>query len=97
MKLPAMMAPKRLVGCCRISGLISRARNPHASCAHDGAPAPAACAYQPRLNVTPLREALAAYLGAAVRCTTDQVIIVAGIQQALDLVARMTLDPGDEV
>ena len=47
----------------------------------------------------PLREAVAAYLGAArgVRCTKDQVIIVAGIQQALDLAARLVLDPGDEV
>jgi len=47
----------------------------------------------------PLREAVADYLGSArgVKCSTDQVIIVAGIQQALDLAARLTVDPGDAV
>ena len=42
---------------------------------------------------------VADYLGTArgVRCTSDQVIIVAGIQQALDLTARIVLDPGDRV
>jgi GntR family transcriptional regulator/MocR family aminotransferase len=45
----------------------------------------------------PLREAVAAYVGAAraVRCAPEQVIIVAGTQQAIDLVARVLLDPGD--
>jgi GntR family transcriptional regulator/MocR family aminotransferase len=47
----------------------------------------------------PLREALAAYLGAAraVRCRPEQVFIVSGAQQALDLAARVLLDPGDPV
>src|SRR5262249_6885115 len=47
----------------------------------------------------PLREAVAAYLGSArgVQCTTDQVIIVAGIQQGLDITGRLLLDPGDPV
>ena len=47
----------------------------------------------------PLREAIANYLGAAraVRCTPEQVIVVAGTQQAVDLVARVLLDPGDAV
>jgi GntR family transcriptional regulator/MocR family aminotransferase len=45
----------------------------------------------------PLREAIAAYLGASrgVRCTPDQVIIVGGSQQALDLATRLLLDEGD--
>jgi GntR family transcriptional regulator/MocR family aminotransferase len=45
----------------------------------------------------PLREAVAGYLGVAraVRCRPDQVIITAGSQQALDLAARVLLDPGD--
>jgi GntR family transcriptional regulator / MocR family aminotransferase len=45
----------------------------------------------------PLREALAAYLGAAraVRCKPEQIIVTAGTQQATDLVARLLADPGD--
>ena len=45
----------------------------------------------------PLREAIATYLrtARAVRCEVDQVIIVNGSQQALDLAARVLLDPGD--
>ena len=47
----------------------------------------------------PLRDAISNYLGTArgVRCTTDQIVIVAGIQQGLDLTARLVLDPGDPV
>ena len=46
----------------------------------------------------PLRQAIAAYLGAAraVRCSWEQVVVVSGSQQALDLAARVLLDPGDE-
>ncbi|MBI5303903.1 MAG: PLP-dependent aminotransferase family protein [Chloroflexi bacterium] len=45
----------------------------------------------------PLRESIAAYLGASrgVRCDPEQVIVVAGSQQALDLAARLLLDSGD--
>ncbi len=47
----------------------------------------------------PLREAIAAHLGTTrgVRCTAEQVIIVAGSQQGLDLIARVLLNPGDAV
>jgi GntR family transcriptional regulator/MocR family aminotransferase len=47
----------------------------------------------------PLRQAIADYLGRsrAVQCRPEQVIIVNGSQQALDLIARLTLDPGDWV
>lgn len=47
----------------------------------------------------PLREAIAAYLGSArgVRCAPEQVIVTVGMQQALDLAARVLLDPGDMV
>ncbi|MEX2616903.1 MAG: PLP-dependent aminotransferase family protein [Alphaproteobacteria bacterium] len=47
----------------------------------------------------PLREALAQYLGAAraVSCDPDQILIVSGAQQAVDLAARALLEPGDEV
>jgi GntR family transcriptional regulator / MocR family aminotransferase len=45
----------------------------------------------------PLRQAIAEYLRAArgVRCAAEQVIVTAGSQQALDLAARVLLDPGD--
>jgi GntR family transcriptional regulator / MocR family aminotransferase len=44
-----------------------------------------------------LREAIAAYVGAArgVRCHSDQVIVTSGSQQAIDLAARVLADPGD--
>lgn len=47
----------------------------------------------------PLREALADYLriSRAVRCDADQIIITNGSQQAIDLVCRVLLDPGDAV
>jgi GntR family transcriptional regulator/MocR family aminotransferase len=47
----------------------------------------------------PLREEVAAYVSRsrAVRCTVDQVLIVNGSQQALDLCARLVVDSGDLV
>ena len=47
----------------------------------------------------PLRKAIAEYAGSArgVRCDPDQIIVTAGAQQALDLVTRLLLDPGDAV
>jgi GntR family transcriptional regulator/MocR family aminotransferase len=47
----------------------------------------------------PLRQAVADYLGRArgVRCAAEQVVIVSGAQQALDILARLVLNPGDEV
>lgn len=47
----------------------------------------------------PLREAVAAYLGTArgVACSPAQVIILTSSQQALDLAARLFVDPGDDV
>jgi GntR family transcriptional regulator/MocR family aminotransferase len=47
----------------------------------------------------PLREEVAAFLGRsrAVRCDPSQVVIVNGTQQALDLLARVLLAPGDLV
>lgn len=51
------------------------------------------------MGYPPLREAIAAHLGSTrgVVCDAEQVMIVSGTQQALDLVARITLDPGDAV
>jgi GntR family transcriptional regulator / MocR family aminotransferase len=47
----------------------------------------------------PLRETLAAYLSRsrAVRCDAGQIVIASGSQQALDLCARVLVDPGDDV
>lgn len=46
----------------------------------------------------PLRAAIAAYLAGSrgVRCGPDQVIVVSGSQQGLDLAARVLLDPGEQ-
>lgn len=46
-----------------------------------------------------LRDAIAQWLWASrgVRCDAAQVLVCAGSQQALDLVGRLLLDPGDEV
>ena len=45
----------------------------------------------------PLREAIAAHIGVTrgVRCLAEQVLITNGAHAALDLVARVLLDPGD--
>jgi GntR family transcriptional regulator/MocR family aminotransferase len=47
----------------------------------------------------PLREAIAGHLAVSrsVRCDPDQVVVLSGSQQALDLSARLLLDPGDKV
>jgi GntR family transcriptional regulator/MocR family aminotransferase len=45
----------------------------------------------------PLREAIAAHLQSArgTQCSAEQIVIVAGAQSGLDLMARLLLDPGD--
>lgn len=47
----------------------------------------------------PLREAIAEYVQVArgARCLAEQVIVTSGSQQAVDLAARVLLDPGDAV
>jgi GntR family transcriptional regulator/MocR family aminotransferase len=44
-----------------------------------------------------LREALAHHLGVyrGVRCSADRVLVLPGVHQAIDLVARLLTDPGD--
>ncbi|MBN9663589.1 MAG: PLP-dependent aminotransferase family protein [Acidobacteria bacterium] len=55
--------------------------------------------YGPAEGAQPLRQAIAEYLrmARAVRCDWRQVILVSGSQQAIDLTARVLLDPGDAV
>lgn len=51
------------------------------------------------LGFEPLRETIAAHLrqSRGIACEKGQVAIVASVQQALDLLARLCLDPGDAV
>jgi GntR family transcriptional regulator/MocR family aminotransferase len=52
-----------------------------------------------RRGYRPLREAIADYLRTSrgVRCTAEQIVIVSGIQHALDLLARLLLKKGDPI
>jgi 2-aminoadipate transaminase len=47
----------------------------------------------------PLREWISAYLHETIglECTADQVLIISGSQQGLDLIGKVLLDPGDTV
>ena len=60
-------------------------------------PSYAMLSYGDPAGYRPLREAIAAYVrtARAVRCDAEQVFIVSGSQQALDLTARLLIDPGD--
>src|SRR3984893_17393809 len=51
------------------------------------------------MGYRPLRDAVANYLSASrgVKCGPEQIAIVSGVQEALDLTARLFLDPGDRV
>jgi len=51
------------------------------------------------LGYIPLRQAVAEYLGRSrgVRCVPEQVAITSGVQEALDLTARLLLNPGSRV
>jgi GntR family transcriptional regulator/MocR family aminotransferase len=61
------------------------------------APPPSLLGYGDASGHEPLRAAIAEHLRAArgVRCDASQVLVVSGSQHALDLVARVLLDPGD--
>jgi GntR family transcriptional regulator/MocR family aminotransferase len=52
-----------------------------------------------RRGYRPLRNAIAEYLRTSrgVRCTAEQIVIVSGIQQALDLLARLLLRKDDSI
>jgi GntR family transcriptional regulator / MocR family aminotransferase len=72
------------------SNLVARhSRNPNAGALHHIHP----------LGSDHFREEICAYLrtARAVQCTPDQIMVVAGSQQALDITARVLLDPGDPV
>jgi GntR family transcriptional regulator/MocR family aminotransferase len=52
-----------------------------------------------RRGFEPLRTAIASYLGTSrgVACTPEQIFVVSGVQQGLDLIARALLKPGQPV
>ena len=62
-------------------------------------PSPDLLGYGDSAGYKPLRESIAAELRSrgGQSCRDDQVVIVGGTSQALDIVARLTLDPGDDV
>lgn len=66
---------------------------------HARALAPEEVHYGPALGAPAFREAIAGYLRTArgVSCEAHQVIVTSGSQQALDLCARVLLDPGSPV
>ena len=47
----------------------------------------------------PLRQVIATYLGSArgVSCDAEQVVITAGTQQAIELISRLLVEPGDRI
>src|SRR4029077_18794876 len=53
--------------------------------------------YGQPMGYLPLRRVIADHVRAirGVRCTVEQVLVVAGTQQAMDIAARALLDPGD--
>ena len=53
--------------------------------------------YGDAAGIRPLREAIADHVQAArgTQCRADQILVVAGAQQGLDLICRLLLDPGD--
>jgi len=58
---------------------------------------PSALQYGPTEGYAPLRELLAAQMSAmrAISCHPDDLLITTGSQQALDLIGKVFLDPGD--
>lgn len=61
-------------------------------------PRPGQLSYSPPGGSPALQQALVEYLRVArsVRCAPEQILIVEGIHQAIDLVSRMLCNPGDE-
>jgi len=51
------------------------------------------------MGYPPLRDAVASYLSTSrgVKCVADQVVVVSGVQEAIDLAVRLFVNPGDRV
>ncbi|MEX2570742.1 MAG: PLP-dependent aminotransferase family protein [Gemmatimonadota bacterium] len=56
-------------------------------------------AYGDSAGFRPLREAISDHIARyrSVLCTPEQIVVTSGSQQALDMIARMLVDPGDPV
>jgi GntR family transcriptional regulator/MocR family aminotransferase len=69
--------------------VVRHSRNPHANSVHNVNP----------LGTERFRQAIADYLRTArgVKCDINQIMVVSGSQQALDITARVLFDPGDSV
>ncbi|HEY6353522.1 MAG TPA: PLP-dependent aminotransferase family protein, partial [Burkholderiaceae bacterium] len=65
--------------------------------AHARRPARDSLGYAPPAGHAPLREALAQYLNRSrgLHCDAEQIVVVNGAQQVIDLATRVLLDPGD--
>jgi GntR family transcriptional regulator/MocR family aminotransferase len=63
------------------------------------APNASGLSYGSPVGYAPLRSAIAEYVRAfrGVKCDEDQVFVVSGTQQAVDLIARLVIDKGDRV
>jgi GntR family transcriptional regulator / MocR family aminotransferase len=94
---------KRIIGAFR-NGLPALDLFPRESWARHLAKAarhatPALLDYGDAAGFAPLRKAIAERLAItrSVRCTPEQIFVVEGTQHALDTIAQVLLDPGDEV
>lgn len=59
---------------------------------------PAALQHSPTEGITPFRESLARHMGSrGAACSAQEILVTSGSQQALDLVARAFVEPGDAV
>jgi 2-aminoadipate transaminase len=59
---------------------------------------PQALQYSPTEGYMPLRELIAARMGRyGVKVTPDNILITTGSQQALDLIGKILIDPGDKI
>ncbi len=66
---------------------------------HSRKPVAAMMSYSDPMGYAPFRETIAAYLSTAraARCEPEQIMVVNGSQQALQITARVLLDPGSSV
>ncbi|WP_448949782.1 MocR-like pyridoxine biosynthesis transcription factor PdxR [Labrys neptuniae] len=89
--LQAPFATGRVIHDARTASLLKRLTLRHLDYTHDG--------YRDAQGEETLRQAIAAHLIASrgVRCEPGQIFVTSGTQQALDLVSRLLVSPGETV